>query len=92
MNNNLNNKKLKLTFGFLVLLFLNNCSEETEINSIEEFDSENKIFQSYQLNEEEKSSVHPIILPGAPGEKSRRIDPEAATNIATTTYLSLIHI
>ena len=87
MNKNLNNKKLKLTFGFLVLLFLNNCSEETEINSIEEFDSENKIFQSYQLNEEEKSSVHPIILPGAPGEKSRRIDPEAATNIATTTYV-----
>ena len=30
---------------------------------------------------------HPIILPGAPGEKSQRIDPTTATNIASTSYV-----
>ena len=31
--------------------------------------------------------THPIILPGAPGENSKLIDPEAASNIAITTYV-----
>ena len=36
----------------------------------------------------------PIILPGAPGEESKNLNAEDATNIANTSYidLSLIHI
>ena len=39
------------------------------------------------MTEEELSYNHPIILPGAPGEKSSIIDSREASNIATTSYV-----
>ena len=38
-------------------------------------------------NEEIAATNHPIILPGAPGEQSKKIDPVTATNIASTSYV-----
>ena len=35
----------------------------------------------------ENSNVAPIILPGAPGEESKNLDAEDATNIANTSYI-----
>ena len=39
------------------------------------------------LNVELTANNAPIILPGAPGEESRNIDAEDATNIANTSYI-----
>ena len=35
----------------------------------------------------ENNNAAPIILPGAPGEESRNLDAEDATNIANTSYI-----
>ena len=74
-----------LTF-LITALFTSSCAANKEINLIETFDEENAS-SPYQLTEEELSYNHPIILPGAPGEKSSIIDSREASNIATTSYV-----
>ena len=83
-----NNKRKELKFLSLVsvILFFYGCSEENESESSQISETEDLLL-SYELSVEEKSLKHPIILPGAPGEDSKLIDPESATNIAITTYV-----
>ena len=70
-------KEIKFLTLALMVLFFHGCSEETKS---EVSDTEN-IILSYELSGEEKSLTHPIILPGAPGEDSQLIDPEAGYRI-----------
>ena len=81
-------KKLKLKFLLLVfmILFFHGCSEDSKSESPDLSETED-VLLSYELSIEERSLTHPIILPGAPGEDSKLIDAEAATNIAITTYV-----
>ena len=81
-------KKLKLKFLLLVfmILFFHGCSEDSKSESPDISETED-VLLSYELSIEERSLTHPIILPGAPGEDSKFIDAEAATNIAITTYV-----
>ena len=69
-----------------IILLFHGCSEDNKHESSQISETED-ILLSYDLSVEEKSLTHPIILPGAPGEDSKLIDPEAATNIAITTYV-----
>ena len=86
MKKNIKMKQLKfLSLVSLILLF-HGCSEDNKHESSQISETED-ILLSYDLSVEEKSLTHPIILPGAPGEDSKLIDPEAATNIAITTYV-----
>ena len=39
------------------------------------------------LNSQLTANDAPIILPGAPGEESKNLDAEDATNIANTSYI-----
>ena len=79
-------KELKFLFLAPVILCFNGCSEDNKHES-SQISKPEDIPLSYELSVEEKSLTHPIILPGAPGEDSKLIDPEAATNIAITTYV-----
>ena len=83
-----NNKRKELKFLSLVsvILFFYGCSEENKSESSQIAETEDLLL-SYELSVEEKSLKHPIILPGAPGEDSKLIDPESASNIAITTYV-----
>ena len=79
------NKEIQSILIILLALFFQGCSADNKpitVNSASE-----KISLSYDLNDDEKSLSHPIILPGAPGENSTLIDPESATNIAITSYV-----
>mgnify|MGYP001451078311 FL=1 len=80
----------KITFKLLLLvfmiLFFHGCSEDNKSESPDISETEDMLL-SYELSIEERSLTHPIVLPGAPGEDSKLIDPEAATNIAITTYV-----
>ena len=78
-------KKLKLLLPFSLFIFFQGCSiNEPKLVELLETES---IEISYELGEEEKSLSHPIILPGAPGESSKLINPEEATDIAITSYV-----
>ena len=79
-------KELKFISLVSIILFFHGCSEDNKHESSQISETED-ILLSYDLSVEEKSLTHPIILPGAPGEDSKLIDPEAATNIAITTYV-----
>ena len=83
-----NNKRKELKFLSLVtvILFFYGCSEENKSESSQISETEDLLL-SYDLSVEEKSLKHPIILPGAPGEDSKLIDPVSASNIAITTYV-----
>ena len=83
-NNKIKNIKF-LSLVSIVLFFLG-CSNDNKPESSEISETED-ILLSYELSVEEKSLKHPIILPGAPGEDSKLIDPEVATNIAISTYV-----
>ncbi len=85
MQKKLQKKELKLILSLLMVFSFYGCSSN-EPKLIELLDSES-LEMSYDLSEEEKLSSHPIILPGAPGEKSTLIDPKAATDIAITSYV-----
>tara|TARA_A100001015_G_scaffold185515_1_gene206432 strand:+ start:733 stop:2994 length:2262 start_codon:yes stop_codon:yes gene_type:complete len=80
----------KITFKLLLLvfmiLFFHGCSEDNKSESPDISETEDMLL-SYELSIEERSLTHPIVLPGAPGEDSKLIDAEAATNIAITTYV-----
>ena len=69
-----------------MILFFHGCSEDEKVESPDISETEDMLL-SYELSVQEKSLAHPIILPGAPGENSKLIDPEAASNIAITTYV-----
>ena len=79
-------KELKFLSLVSIILLFHGCSEDNKHESSQISETED-IPLSYDLSVEEKSLTHPIILPGAPGEDSKLIDPEAATNIAITTYV-----
>ncbi len=79
-------KNIKFLSLVSIILFFHGCSNENKPESSEISETED-ILLSYELSVEEKSLKHPIILPGAPGEDSKLIDPEAATNIAISTYV-----
>ncbi|MAV85981.1 MAG: DUF305 domain-containing protein [Gammaproteobacteria bacterium] len=79
-------KELKFISLVSIILFFHGCSEDNKHESSQISETED-ILLSYDLSVEEKSLTHPIILPGAPGEDSKLINPEAATNIAITTYV-----
>ena len=79
-------KELKFISLVSIILLFHGCSEDNKHESSQISETED-ILLSYDLSVEEKSLTHPIILPGAPGEDSKLIDPEAATNIAITTYV-----
>ena len=79
-------KKLYL----LLIIILGSCSPSNETDLVDNscVDTESVVCdESSAINEENISSSHPIILPGAPGEQSKRIDPITATNIASTSYV-----
>jgi uncharacterized protein (DUF305 family) len=79
-------KKLYL----LLIIILGSCSAANETDLVDNSctDPESGLCEeSNIINEENISSTHPIILPGAPGEQSQRIDPITATNIASTSYV-----
>ena len=86
MKKNIKIKELKFLLLAPVILFFNGCSEDNKQESSQISEPED-VPLSYELSVEEKSLSHPILLPGAPGEDSKLIDPEAATNIAITTYV-----
>ena len=86
MHKNIKMKHLKFLSLVSLILFLLGCSEDNKHESSQISETED-ILLSYDLSVEEKSLTHPIILPGAPGEDSKLINPEAATNIAITTYV-----
>ena len=79
-------KNIKFLSLVSIILFFHGCSNDNKLESSEISETED-ILLSYELSVEEKSLKHPIILPGAPGEDSKLIDPEAATNIAISTYV-----
>ena len=85
----------------ILIVILGSCSPANETDLVDNscLDTKSELCdESSVINEENISFSHPIILPGAPGEQSQRIDPVTATNIASTSYvkadvnLSLIHI
>ena len=79
-------KKLYL----LLIIILGSCSSANDTDLVDNscMDPESELCEeSNIINEENISSSHPIILPGAPGEQSQRIDPITATNIASTSYV-----
>ena len=86
MKKNIKKKELKFISLVSVILFFYGCSEDNKSESSQISETEDLLL-SYELSVEEKSLKHPIILPGAPGEDSKLIDPESATNIAITTYV-----
>ena len=86
MQKNIKKKELKFSLLVLMILFLHGCSEDEKVESPDISETEDMLL-SYELSVQEKSLTHPIILPGAPGENSKLIDPEAASNIAITTYV-----
>ena len=43
------------------------------------------------LNSQLTANDAPIILPGAPGEESKNLNAEDATNIANTSYICLLY-
>ena len=77
-------KNIKFLSLVSIILFFHGCSNDSKPESSEISETED-ILLSYELVEE-KSLKHPT-LPGAPGEDSKLIDPEAATNIAISTYV-----
>ena len=89
-------KKLNILF---TLIIFSNCSEINTTDLVEPdcinkdtvtCNKENTQYReskSLLMSKEDISSVHPIILPGAPGEASQTIDPITATNIASTSYV-----
>ena len=86
MKKNTKMKNIKFLSLVSIILFFHGCSDDNKPESSEISETED-ILLSYELSVEEKSLKHPIILPGAPGEDSKLIDPEAATNIAISTYV-----
>jgi len=62
----------------LILTFFISCSEVNDTDIIDDTNI---------TREENIPPTHSIILPGAPGEESKRIDSETATNIASTSYV-----
>ena len=78
--------KIKILLLVFMILFFHGCSEDSKSESPDLSEAED-VLLSYELSIEEMSLTHPIILPGAPGEDSKLIDAEAATNIAITTYV-----
>ena len=86
MKKNTKMKNIKFLSLFSIILFFHGCSNDNKPESSEISETED-ILLSYELSVDEKSLKHPIILRGAPGEDSKLIDPEAATNIAISTYV-----
>ena len=62
----------------LIVTFFISCSEVNDTDIIDDTNI---------TREENIPPTHSIILPGAPGEESKRIDSETATNIASTSYV-----
>ena len=74
---------------FTILIALISCSESAEhknnIGNAECVDETNCEKTSSKVDD--LQVLHPIILPGAPGENSKLITPNEASNIASTKYV-----
>ena len=74
---------------FTILIALISCSESAEhknnIGNAECVDETNCEKTSSKVDEAQPQ--YPIILPGAPGENSKLITPNEASNIASTKYV-----
>ena len=81
--------KINWIYLFLILILVS-CSSSNDIDQVNDSCTDIDSMgcdETATINEEIAATNHPIILPGAPGEQSKKIDPVTATNIASTSYV-----
>ena len=81
--------KISWIYLFLILILVS-CSSSNDIDQVNDSCTDIDSMgcdETATTNEEIAAANHPIILPGAPGEQSKKIDPVTATNIASTSYV-----
>jgi uncharacterized protein (DUF305 family) len=81
--------KINWIYLFLILILVS-CSSSNDIDQVNDSCTDIDSMgcdETATTNEEIAATNHPIILPGAPGEQSKKIDPVTATNIASTSYV-----
>ena len=81
--------KINWIYLFLILILVS-CSSSNDIDQVNDSCTDIDSIgcdETATTNEEIAATNHPIILPGAPGEQSKKIDPVTATNIASTSYV-----